>query len=259
MKEIKRYLDNRDGVYSFYFEDLKSGYTYGLNENLQMPAAGCIKVPIAMTLMKEIENNRLNIDDKVSITKDDMVSGKYSIIHEFSEKDYTIKELLIAMLIQSDNTAGCKIINLLGMDRINELIKDMKLYSTEVKKYPSENRVDDDKENITTSRDLSKCFKILSNKSYLNEEHSNFIIEILKKNQVNTGIPFYLPQELQSVTANKIGTLKCIENDTALLNLPKGNFVFTVMSNNLPSNVYGLTTISRIGKMMFDMVDKDWN
>ena len=55
MKEIKRYLDNRDGVYSFYFEDLKSGYTYGLNENLQMPAAGCIKVPIAMTLMKEIE------------------------------------------------------------------------------------------------------------------------------------------------------------------------------------------------------------
>ncbi|ARC84757.1 D-alanyl-D-alanine carboxypeptidase family protein [Clostridium argentinense CDC 2741] len=259
MKEIKRYLDNRDGIYSFYFEDLKSGYTYGLNENVQMTAAGCIKVPIAMALMKEIENNNFNIDDKVSITKNDMVSGKYSIIHEFSEKEYTIKELLIAMLIQSDNTAACKIVNLVGMDRINELIKDMKLYSTEVRKYPSENKIDDNKENVTTSHDLSKCLRLLSNNSYLNEEHSSLILETLKKNQVNTGIPFYLPHELQSTTANKIGTLKCVENDTALLNLPKGNFVFTVMSSNLPSNVYGLTTISRIGKMMFDMVDKDWN
>ncbi|WP_454054364.1 serine hydrolase [Clostridium sp. Marseille-Q7071] len=97
----------------------------------------------------------------------------------------------------------------------------------------------------------------MSNKSYLNEEHSNLILETLKKNQVNTGIPFYLPHELQSTTANKIETLKCVENDTALLNLSKGNFVFTVMSSNLPSNVYGLTTISRIGKMMFNMVDKD--
>jgi len=68
-------------------------------------------------------------------------------------------------------------------------------------------------------------------------------LERLNENQVNTGMPFYLPYELQSAAASKIGTLKCIENDSALLNLPKGNFVFTVMSSNLPNNVYGLTTI----------------
>ncbi|HCQ91157.1 hypothetical protein [Clostridium sp.] len=49
--------------------------------------------------------------------------------------------------------------------------------------------------------------------------------ETLNENQVNTGMPFYLPYELQSVAANKIGALKCVENDTVLLNLPKGNFV----------------------------------
>ncbi len=69
-------------------------------------------------------------------------------------------------------------------------------------------------------------------------------------------MPFYLSYELQSAAANKIGTLKCVENDTALLNLAKGNFVLTVMSSNLSNNVYDLTTISRISEMM---VYKNWN
>ena len=45
MKEIKKYLESRIGTYGFFFEDLKSGYIYGYNENVQMVAAGCMKLP----------------------------------------------------------------------------------------------------------------------------------------------------------------------------------------------------------------------
>ena len=50
MKEIKKYLESRIGKYSFFFEDLKSGYVYGYNENVPMIAAGCMKLPIAVSL-----------------------------------------------------------------------------------------------------------------------------------------------------------------------------------------------------------------
>ena len=33
MKEIKKYLETRIGKYSFFFEDLESGFTYGYNEH----------------------------------------------------------------------------------------------------------------------------------------------------------------------------------------------------------------------------------
>ena len=52
MKEIKKYLESRIGKYSFFFEDLKSGYVYGYNENVSMTAAGCMKLPIAVSLIK---------------------------------------------------------------------------------------------------------------------------------------------------------------------------------------------------------------
>ena len=51
MKEIKKDLESRIGKYSFFFEDLKSGYVYGYNENVPMIAAGCMKLPIAVSLI----------------------------------------------------------------------------------------------------------------------------------------------------------------------------------------------------------------
>ncbi|KEZ84925.1 beta-lactamase [Clostridium sulfidigenes] len=259
MKEIKRYLETREGEYSFYFADLKSDYTYGFNEDLKMVAAGCIKLPIAMAVMKEVESTNIFLDQLVTITNEDKVSGSFGIIHELEGRQYSIKELIVAMLIQSDNTAACKLINTIGKDRINSIIHDMGLTSTFIKKYPSGKKEDFDNENITTSYDLCKGLALLSKGKVLNEKHSKFILEVIRRNQLTTGISFYWPKDFKVKTAHKAGSLEGIENDIVLLNLEKGDFVFVVMSRNLPSNVYGVSSLTRVGKMMFDIIDKDWN
>ncbi len=259
MKEIKRYLETREGEYSFYFADLKGDYTYGFNEDHKMVAAGCIKLPIAMAVLKEVECNNISLDKLVNITKDDKVSGSSGIINEFGEKQYSIKELIYAMLIQSDNTAACKIINIIGMDKVNEIISNIGLTSTIINKFPSGEKEEFSKENITTSYDLCKCLEMLNNGTVLNKAHSEFILQVIRKNQLTAGLPFYFPKSYKMKAANKTGSLECIENDTLILNSEKSDFVFTVMSKKLPSNVYGITTLARVGKMMFDILDKDWN
>lgn len=257
MKEIKRYLDTRQGAYSFYFEDLNSGYTYGLDETVQMTSASCIKVPIAIALFKEVENDKIDLNLKIMINKEDMVDGS-GIIYEFDEREYSIKELLLAMLIQSDNTATNKLIDILSIDRINELISEMGLIDTSLnRKIRDVILREKGIQNSSTSLDLSNCLKLLYNKSYLNEVHSNLLIKILCRQQVRNKIPFYIPKKEWINIANKSGSLPGVENDSALFMISKGNFVFTVMSKNLPNNVYGLVTISKASKMMWDIVDKE--
>ena len=128
MKEIKKYLESRIGKYSFFFEDLKSGYVYGYNENVSMTAAGCMKLPIAVSLIKAVEDKKVDFMDKIKIQTSDKVYGT-GIIHEFNEREYTVFELMVIMLIQSDNTAANKIIDIVGMDKINDkdlcVIKDL--------------------------------------------------------------------------------------------------------------------------------------
>ncbi|MGH4123128.1 MAG: serine hydrolase [Clostridium sp.] len=259
MKVIKKYLETREGNYSFYFEEINSGYLYGLNENKEMVSAGCIKLPLAMILLKEVEDGKIDLQSKIKIEAGDKIHGSNGIIHEFSGKDYSVFDLLIAMLIQSDNTAANKIIEILSIERIEELFKEMGLKNTKLKRITTDIKLDqEDLENTSSSFDLSKCFKLLYLKQYLNQENSDLLLRILKKQQVTNKLPFYIPKHVQVNVANKGGSLETVENDTTLMMIEKGNFLFTVMANNLPNNVYGITTISRVGKMMWDIIDKDW-
>ncbi|MDD7793217.1 serine hydrolase [Clostridium sp. 'White wine YQ'] len=259
MKEIKKYLESRIGNYSFYFEDLHSGYMYSYNENVQMVAAGCMKLPIAVSLVKAVEDERYTFLDKIKIEGKDKVYGT-GIIHEFGEREYTIFELLVAMLIQSDNTAANKIIDLVGMDRINENIKEMGLRNTVLNRKTSDERTEkNDLENITSAYDLSMIWKHLYNATYLNKENSTMIVDILRRQQIKNKLALYISDDLKYDISSKTGDKKGVENDTQLIQLSKGNFVFTVLSMEIPNSVYGTITLAKCGKMMWDNVMNNWH
>ena len=258
MKEIKKYLETREGKYSFFFEDLEGGYVYGYNEHEPMISAGCTKLLIAVSLIKEEEIGKVSFLDKIKIEKNDKVYGT-GIIHEFSEREYTIFELLVAMLIQSDNTATNKIIDIVSMDRINEIIKDMGLKNTKLNRKTRDERNNKDTiENISTAYDLCSVWRHLHNATYLNIDNSTMLIDILTRQQIKNKLALYIPEESKFVISSKSGDKSGVENDTELIHLSKGDFTFTVLSKNIPNSVYGTVTLAKSGKMMWDFVMNDW-
>ena len=259
MKEIKKYLESRIGKYSFFFEDLKSGYVYGYNENVSMTAAGCMKLPIAVSLIKAVEDKKVDFMDKIKIKTSDKVYGT-GIIHEFNEREYTVFELMVIMLIQSDNTAANKIIDIVGMEQINEDIIAMGLKNTRLNRKTNDERTDiTDIENITTAYDLSKIWKHLSNGTFLSKDNGQMLIDILRRQQIKNKLALYIPDDLKIEISSKTGDKKGVENDTAYLELPKGKFVFTVLSQDIPNSVYGTVSLAKCGKMMWDGVMNNWN
>lgn len=259
MKEIKKYIETRNGKYSFFFEDLDGGYVYGYNEHEPMTAAGCMKLPIAVALIKEEELGNINFLDKIKIETKDKVYGT-GIIHEFGERDYTVFELLVAMLIQSDNTAANKIIEILGIEKINETIKKLGLKNTNLnRKTRDERNPDVEIENITTAYDLCMIWKHLYNATYLDRKNSTMLIDILTRQQIKNKLGLYIPEESKYSISSKSGDKHGVENDTELIHLSKGNFTFTVMSEGVPNSVYGTVTLAKCGKMMWDFVMNQWN
>ncbi|WP_297518837.1 serine hydrolase [uncultured Clostridium sp.] len=259
MQEIEDYLESRMGTYSFFFEDLRSGYVFGYNENVKMVAAGCMKLPIAIALIKEEEEERVSFLDKVRIEKKDKVCGN-GIIHEFEDRDYTIFELLVAMLIQSDNTAANKIIDLIGMGKINETISILGLENTTLNRKTNDERNKViEVENITTANDLCKIWKILNDGSYLNKDNSTMLIDILARQQKKNKLALYIQDDLKIDISSKSGDKNGVENDTEYIKITKGEFAFTVMSTGIPNSVYGTITLAKVGKMMWDNIMNKWN
>lgn len=259
MKGIKKYLESRIGEYAFFFEDLKSGYVYGYNENVSMTAAGCMKLPIATSLIKAVEDKKVDFMDRIKIESRDKVYGT-GIIHEFNERDYTVFELLVIMLIQSDNTAANKIIDIVGMEQINEDILTMGLRNTKLNRKTADERVAvSNIENITSAYDLSKIWKHLYNGTFLSKDNGQMLIDILRRQQIKNKLALYIPDDLKVEISSKTGDKKGVENDTALIQLSKGTFAFTVLSQRIPNSVYGTVTLAKCGKMMWDEVMNNWH
>jgi beta-lactamase class A len=254
MKEIKKYLESRIGTYSFFFEDLESGFSYGYNENVQIISAGCMKLPIAVSVIKHIEDENGSFLDKIRIEEEDKVYGT-GILHEFDNREYTLFELLIAMLIQSDNTATNKLIDIVGMDKINEDIAAQGLKNTKLNRKTSDERAANNCiENITSALDLSMIWKHLYNRSFLNEKDSMMLIDVLQRQQMKNKLALYIPDDLKYEISSKTGDKSNVENDTALIHTQKGTFTFTVLSMGIPNSVYGTVTLAKSGKMMWDNI-----
>lgn len=259
MKEIKRYLESRIGTYSFFFEDLQSDFSYGYNENVQMTAAGCMKLPIAVSVIKYVEDEKASFLDKIKIEEQDKVYGT-GIIHEFDNREYTIFELLVAMLIQSDNTAANKLIDIVGIDNINKDIENQGLKNTKLNRKTSDERAANvGIENITSALDLTKIWRHLYKGSYLNKKNSTMLIDILQRQQIKNKLALYIPDDLKYEISSKSGDKSSVENDTALIHITKGTFTFTVLSMGIPNSVYGTVTLAKCGKIMWDNINNKWD
>lgn len=259
MREVEKFLKTRVGKYSFFFEDLNSGYSYGYNENDKLISAGCMKLPIAVALMKCEEEGDIDYLEKVMVSARDKVYGT-GIIHEFGEKEYTVFELLVAMLIQSDNTAANKIIDMISMEKINKTIKELGMVNTELnRKTTDERNYEPTVENYTSAKDLCNLWKTLHNKTYLNPNNSQMLIDILTRQQIKNKLALYITEDYKYKISSKTGDKRGVENDTALIHTHKGDFSLTVMSSDIPNSVYGTITLAKTGKMIWDNIMNKWS
>ena len=69
----------------------------------------------------------------------------------------------------------------------------------------------------------------------------------------------YIPDDLKYEISSKTGDKSGVENDTELISLPKGKFIFTVLSMDIPNSVYGTVTLAKCGKMMWDEIMNNWH
>lgn len=251
MKEVRLYLEERIGNYSFYFEDLKSGFIYGYNEHEKMTSAGCMKLPVSMAIMKKVEDKEINLGDMILIKEEDKVAGS-GILKELDPREYSIEELLKLMLIESDNTSTQKLVSIIGFDELKDRFKDIGLKNTIMNDMPGSVI------NYTTSYDLSHCWKSLKKYDYLSSEHSKMIIDILKSEQILKKTAFYINGSIKNKIANKPGDSYRVQNDTALIELQKGDFIFSIMSKDIPNSVYGTVSLAKSGKMIWDGITLNW-
>jgi len=103
------------GTVGFAALDLWSGRALGWHEREAFPTQSVFKLPIAIEVLRQIDDEKLALDRVVALGPADARSGPDGTIAVPAKK--TIRELIEAMLINSDNVACDKLLALLGGPR----------------------------------------------------------------------------------------------------------------------------------------------
>jgi beta-lactamase class A len=247
---ILDYMKDKKIKYSILIKDLKSHEVYSINEGQVVPSASIIKFFIMAKAFQLVDKGELNLSDRISIDKSERVP--YSIIYVLDERNtYTILDLIILMIIQSDNTATNVLIHMIGMENVNRFIRELGFMDTILKRK----MMDFDakklgRDNYTTAQDVARLIELMNKGHLISKDYSTMMINIMKMQLDNSMMKLNLDEEI--IVAHKTGQLTNINHDVGIVFAKDKNYIFTMLTWNTTDDNYARSIIGRVSKISYD-------
>ncbi len=232
------------GVVGVATIDLTSGRIFVYNGEAVFPTASTIKIPIMAQMFRE----RIDLNQRVTVDPKDAVGGAGHLQEKLKSGPVTlsVRELMTAMIIDSDNTATNRCIALAGKDRVNKMLADLGFRATRLRRLMMDGaaaaRGD---ENTTTPLEMARIVEMLYRNRLTPAGDTAQMLDVLKR--VKADIRRVVPAEIE--VASKPGDLNAVHCESAIVYLPGRPFVVAIYSTFLGGDANPVPDAAR---MVFD-------
>ncbi|MEC5397783.1 serine hydrolase [Uliginosibacterium sp. H1] len=104
---------------------LSTGETYSHAADQPWYLSSTVKVPIAITVLRQVDAGKLSLQTPLTLQEQDKVDGAGELSWAENGSRYTVESLLTRMLGVSDNTAANLLIRTVGIDNLNSTAKSL--------------------------------------------------------------------------------------------------------------------------------------
>ena len=181
---IAEKLKKQQGHVGFYYKNLVTGDTFGYQQDEAFLAASVIKLPMFMCIAKWVKEGKASWDETICIRQED----KYTICGALTlftgEPEADILTLCKLMISISDNTATNALMNRFGIPAYEEEFKKIGLVNTRLNRllfHGDETGL----ENYIVPQEMGMLLEQIYTRSFVDEETSEFIEEVLLLQQIN--------------------------------------------------------------------------
>lgn len=261
---IKAEVVSFSGDVSVYANDFK-GNVVSVNADEKFETASCIKSFILLEFYRQVHEGKLNLDQILDYTQHNFVVGSGVLRALDTGIQMTAKNFAKLMIIISDNIATNIMIDLLGLDNINNTCQELGFTDTIL-----HNKLDFDKYDklgTSTPRDYGKLFEMLVREELWSKEISQEMLAVFKDQHYNRMLTKDLPQyfldsedtgdEELIYIASKSGSMNACRNDGGIFHTPYGKYVVVIFTKNFKDPLYhngheSYRFGARISRLLFD-------
>lgn len=248
--ELKEIIGKYDDDISVLVKNFSNDEVlFNYREEKIHPSASIIKIPIMIEALSKADNLEIPLLSLIKIKDSDKVD--FSIIAEQNLSECTFLELITWTIISSDNTAANVLINLLGMDKINDRIISLGMKNTKLqRKMMDFEAIKDNKDNYTTLEDALTLMENLYKGEVINKEISKMAIDIMKNQRDNSMLKRYIKEN--TILANKTGNLNNLNSDVGIFYTKVADYFIGVLVENTSSNQKACEIIGSISKKVYN-------
>ena len=258
-KAIQKIVDQTDGTWSIVLEDMDSNDKWGWNVDDLFYAASVIKVPIMVAVFLAAQEERLNLRDVVVLKKEDFVGGSGVLQHLTPGTSLTIYDIMTLMIIQSDNTATNILIDLVGSEMIQRVMKEVGMEKSTFFNKLMSDAPKPDGINQISALDIANLLKSMVTGQVVSASASEEMLEIMKKQQVRDCLPERLPSPYSNFNngmtawelANKTGWVPGIRHDVGVFYVGERKMIVVVLSKDA-DDLLSKQILSGIGEEIYN-------
>ena len=240
-----------------------------LNPHAHPPMQSVFKLPLAVTVLHEVEQGKLRLDQSIRFLPSDRYPGTHSPLqdaHPDANIDVSLNDLLQLSVSQSDNVATDILLRILGGPvAVQRYLDTLSLSAIHVR--DSERGMHDDTQrqyrNDAEPAAMVALLRRLADRSPLNAEHTALLNRWLTETTSSPGrIHGLLPPG--TAVAHKTGSsgeshgLAPATNDVGLITLPDGRrlAIAIFVTDSHADEATRDAVIARIAKAIYDVINR---
>ena len=269
-KEILQITKGKNATVSVSVLDFENNKSVHIKGNKKLPMLSVFKFHIGLAVLNEVDQGKLNLDQKILIKKSDLLENTWSPIRErFPEGDIEMPlGLLIKYTVAESDNNGCDILLRLigGTETVQKFInsKGIRNFTIKVNEEQMHQGFEFMYLNTTTANSANQLLKDFRDKKIVSKTSTDFLMTTMLetstgKNKIVAQLPESVPvaHKTGSSGKNEKG-LTIAENDIGIVTLPGGkSYALSIfVSDSMESAETNTKMIADISKVVFDYFSK---
>ena len=269
-KEILQITKDKNATVAVSVLDFGNDKTVHINGNKKLPMLSVFKFHIGLAVLNEVDQGKLNLDQKILIKKSDLLENTWSPIRErFPEGNIEMPlGLLIKYTVAESDNNGCDILLRLigGTETVQKFInsKGVRNFTIKVNEEQMHQGFEFMYLNTTTANSANQLLKDFRDKKIVSKTSTDFLMTTMLetstgKNKIVAQLPESVPvaHKTGSSGKNEKG-LTIAENDIGIVTLPGGkSYALSIfVSDSMESAETNTKMIADISKIVFDYFSK---
>lgn len=247
------------------FRMLDGSAAWYYHEDEPFHAASTMKIPVMIELFHQQKEGKLKLSDPLLVKNEfhsivdgssfklDAGDDSEAELYKAEGQTRTLGQLLELMITVSSNLATNLIIEKLGPQKIRNSVHALHANGMNFLRGVEDNKAfEKGLNNTTTARGLEVLLTAIAQGKAVNAGSSREMVEVLKRQKFNEGIPSGLPAG--TVVAHKTGEITKIHHDAAIVYAPKP-YVLVILTRGLEKQEESALLMGEISRLIYQAVE----